>query len=73
MQLKSKFPENFTVLYLFQQTLCYPYRCKQISIRSSNCQDDKSIAFYNRKLNSAQVYYITTEQELLSTVETLET
>ena len=34
-------------------------------------QDNKHIAFYRRKLNSAQVNYITTELELLSIVETV--
>ena len=36
-----------------------------------NSQDDKPIAFYNRKVNLAQVSYTTTERELLSIVETL--
>ena len=34
-------------------------------------QDNKPIAFYTRKLNSAQTRYTTTERELLAIVETL--
>ena len=34
-------------------------------------QDDKPIAFFGRKLNSAQVNYTASERELLSIVETL--
>jgi hypothetical protein len=34
-------------------------------------QDEKTIAFYSRKLNSAQQRYTTGKQELLSIVETL--
>ena len=34
-------------------------------------QDDQPLAFYNRKLNSAQKWYTTGKQELLSIVETL--
>jgi hypothetical protein len=34
-------------------------------------QDNKPLAFYNRKMNEAQKRYTTGEQELLSIVETL--
>jgi hypothetical protein len=34
-------------------------------------QDGKPIAFFSRKLNGAQTWYMTTERELLSIVETL--
>jgi RNase H-like domain found in reverse transcriptase len=34
-------------------------------------QDDKPLAFYSHKLNPAQKWYKTREQELLSVVETL--
>jgi hypothetical protein len=34
-------------------------------------QDDKPIAFYSRKLNSAQRRYTTGEQEFISIVQTL--
>ena len=34
-------------------------------------QDDQPLAFYSRKLNSAQKRYTTGKQELLSIVETL--
>ena len=33
-------------------------------------RDKKPIAFYSRKINSAQRRYTTTERELLSTIET---
>jgi hypothetical protein len=33
-------------------------------------QDKKPLAFYSRKLNTAQRIYTTTERELLSTIET---
>jgi hypothetical protein len=33
-------------------------------------QDKKPIAFYSRKLNTAQKRYTTTERELLSAIET---
>jgi hypothetical protein len=34
-------------------------------------QDGKPIAFFSRKLNGAQTWYMTTERELLSIIETL--
>ena len=35
-------------------------------------QGDKPLAFYNRKMNRAQIHYTACEQELISIVETLE-
>ena len=43
----------------------------QVSYNKEQYQDNKSIAFCSRKLNSAQVHHTTTELELLSIVETL--
>ena len=43
----------------------------KLQLKALISQDDKSIAFYSRKLNSAQINYTITKQELLSIVETL--
>ena len=66
---------------LSQQTvLAYPNFSKPFEIHTDASdtqlgavisQDSKPIAFYSRKLNSAQQKYTTTERELLSIVETL--
>ena len=43
----------------------------QVQFGACISQARKPVAFYNRKLNPAQTKYTTTEQELLSIVETL--
>ena len=43
----------------------------KLQLRAVISQYDKPIAFYSRKLNSAQVNYTTTEHKLLSIVESL--
>ena len=44
---------------------------RQLQLGAGISQDDKPIAFYGRKLNTAQVNNTTTECKILSKVETL--
>ena len=47
------------------------YDASKLQISAVISQKGKPIAFYSRKMNSAQQNYITTEKELLSIVETI--
>ena len=55
----------------FNETFLILTDASKSQLGSVISQDDEPIAFYSRKLNSAQVNYTTTERKLLSIVETL--
>ena len=59
---------NTIKMQISRETLNQPYI---IHTDASKNQDDKSIAFYSRKLNSIYFNYTTTERKLLSIVEIL--
>ena len=72
--------ENIKKIICREVMLTFPDFSKPFHIYTDACdtqlgavitQEDKPIAFYSRKLNSAQKRYTTGEQELLSIVETL--
>ena len=69
----KKLVSRETLLYYpnFNKPFVIHTDSNKLQLGSVISQDDKPIAFYSRKLNSAQVNYTTTERELLSIAETL--
>jgi hypothetical protein len=55
----------------FSKPLCIYTDASNKQLGAAIMRDEKPIAFYSRKINSAQQRYTTGEQELLSIVETL--
>ena len=68
---KSISRETLLVYPNFSKPFVIHTDASKVQLGAVISQDNKPIAFYSRKLNPAQVNYTTTEQELLSIVETL--
>ena len=78
--VEQKAFEDIKAIISRETLLAYPDFTKEFHIQTDSSdyqlgavimQDNKPLAFYSRKLNSAQKRYTTGEQELLSIVETL--
>ena len=72
--------KDIKAIISWETLLAYPDFSKDLHVYTDSSdyqfgavimQDDRPLAFYSRKLNSAQKRYTTGEQELLSIVETL--
>ena len=68
---KSVSRETLSVYPNFSKLFVIHTDASKVQLGVVISQDNKSIAYYSRKLNPTQVNYTTTERELLPIVETI--
>jgi hypothetical protein len=71
-EIKQKVSQETLIAFPYFEKKCHVYTgASNKQLRAVIMQEGKRLAFYSRKLSSAQTRYTTGEQELLSIVETL--